>query len=142
MKWIASIFGKVAASPLFIYLKMALIAAAIAAAGTIAWKVRGAAAKVEQEKAVASAVAQANKDLAEERRITGVYRDLTDQRLAKLLQLVSNIKIENKTITNNIRTEAARDPKFYSQQLPEGGYKEWLRARALVAPAASAASSP
>lgn len=123
--------------------KIGLAITALVAVGWAAWYFRGLEAEQEKVTAVNAAVEAIQKDLDNERKLRAHFETLADQKLAKLFSAISGIKIEHKTITNNIQQEVKENPEFYSQPLPPGGFEQWTRARALIStasPASSAAS--
>lgn len=138
MGWLARIAG----ASWFIYVKLAFFAAIVIAAAVIAWRLRGAQADEEQQKAVDAAVAQIQKDLDQEREWRGFYQGLADNQLTDLLNKLNTISGQVSQVKANLKVERAKNPEFYAQKLPEGGYAEWMRARSLVAAPAPSASQP
>ena len=96
-------------------------------------------AEEDKRKAVGTAMADVRARLNLEVRIREKIEELVDARLDELMKSISNIRVENKTITNNITKEREVHKEFYMQPLPPGGYEQWKRARAMVAPASSPA---
>lgn len=130
-----ALFAAITGSPFFIYAKIALLAAAIGGAAYFAWDYRSRIAESEKQRAVDAAVTAAvkeiNQKLETERKLRAVYQLMAEDQLAKLLKSISNIRIEHKTIENNIYREVRSNPEFYNQPLPPQGYEEWKRSRAL-----------
>ena len=134
------LLSSVAGSPYFLYMKLAAAAVVLAGVGWASWQVRALIAKDDEVKAVNAAVEKVGAELATERKLRALAETRADKEFAQLLQLISNIKVEHKTITNNVTKEREIHKEFYIQPLPEGGYEQWKRARALLG--ASSASSP
>lgn len=142
MKILSAITG----SPLFLYFKLGIVAAAIAGASYIAWDYRGALNEKEKQEAVNNAVRTAvskiEKDLEIERGLRQVYQSLAESKYEQLLKSFANIRVEHTTIEKNIYHEIEKNPLFYSQPLPPGGYEQWKRARALSQGSVSEPPSP
>lgn len=118
-------------APFALYLKLAVIAALVAGAVWVTWELRGADIEKEKQKAVTEAVLDMTQQYNQEREWRLHYQAQADK-FGEVLTAINNIKIEHKTVTNNIIKEIERDPKFYGQALPEGGRKAWMDSRALV----------
>ena len=125
-------------SPFWAYLKLGAAVAVIALVAFFTWQIRGLQAEHDQQEAVEKVTREAQARLNTEVRLRVHYQDLADTRLEELLKSITNIKLEHKTITNNITKEIEIHREFYDQALPEGGYEQWRKSRAL----ASGASSP
>lgn len=123
-----------------VYIKLGVVALLVGGAAWVSWQLRSSSIEEEKREAVESATKQLQKDLDTERWLRGKFEALADKKLEDLLISISNIKVEHTTITNNITKEREAHKEFYSQKLPAGGYEEWMKARALVAP--PVASSP
>lgn len=120
------------------YLKLGLLAVLVvsAAAGSayVAWKLRASTVPAEIQSAVDSAAKQWQDQLAQERELRVYFQGMADDRLARMLKLISNINRESGVISQGIAEERQRNREFYEQQLPPGGYEQWMRARQLVSP--------
>lgn len=127
--------------PAIPWIKLAGIAALVAGGAYISWELRSASAEKEKTAAVAAAVKDMEGKILEERFNRAYFQDLADKRLTALTGLITNIKVEHRTIVNNIQNEVAANPEFYRQPLTPGGYDQWKRARALVAPTSPASSA-
>lgn len=129
------LFSAITGNPLFVYAKWIFMLAVLCGVAYFAWDYRGSLESEGRQKAVNTAVDVAvtkiQGELETERALRTHYQTLADVKLAKLLQTISNIKVEHKTIENNIIQEVQRDPVFYSQPLPPQGYEQWKKARAL-----------
>lgn len=128
------------AAPWFIYVKLALVASLVAGSAWVAWSLRDAKAVKEQAEAVSAVQEKYQKDLDNERWMRGEFQRLVDDHLAALLKSVSNIQQQSLDINKRVEQELRRNPDFYKQALPPGGYEEWKRARQLAG--SSTASSP
>jgi Tfp pilus assembly protein PilO len=124
------------------YVKAALALAFLTALVTFTWSVRGLYAEKAKQAAVQQALREAQAKIDAEVKLRLHYQGLADTKLEALLKSISNIKVEHRTITNNITREREIHKEFYAQPLPESGYELWKRSRALVTPLAPAASSP
>lgn len=127
--------------PYLIWIKLAAILAIVAGASYLAWDYRGALNEREKIEAVNKATEKIQSELNEERRIGAIYKNLADEKLATLLEKVSNIKITNKTVNTTILQDVKDNPEFYSQPIPPVGYSQWQKARSLVV-SPSASPSP
>lgn len=130
------------ANPFMLYIKLALVAAVVGVAVWGTWEVRSGMAVKEKAKAVSDAVKQIEKDLEEERRLRAHFQGMADDKLATLLQLISNIKSTHTEIVREVQVERKSNPAFYQQPLPPKGYEQWKRARALVQSSAASSSAP
>ncbi len=130
-----NLFSALVGSPWFLYFKLGLVAAAVAGSAYLAWDYRGAIAERETQTAVNTAVTTAvkviQKDLDTERAFRTFYQGLADEKYEKLMKSFANIRVEHRTIQNNIYQEIEKNPEFYKLPLPPGGYEEWKKARAL-----------
>jgi hypothetical protein len=115
-----------------LYIKLAIIGMLVAGSVWATWELRGAGIAQEKQEAVDDAVTEITKQYNQEKEWRAYYQKLSDEKLTTILNRITEIKVEHKTITNNITKEIERDPKFYGQALPEGGRAEWLKARELV----------
>ena len=119
-------------NPYMLWIKLGLIAALCLGTAWVSWKLAHADVEQEKQKAVAVAVKDMTAQYTQEKQWRQHYQSLADDRLAAILNKIADIKVEHKTITNNITKEIERDPAFYGQALPLGGREQWLKARALV----------
>lgn len=124
--------ARLLASPALIYVKLVLLAILVAGAGYAAWSIRGAYADREKEEAVNAAVASIQKDLDTERLLRGQYETLADTRLTALMKSISKLQTDFKAVSGSIAEERKNNPAFYNQPLPDKGYEQWKRARALL----------
>lgn len=129
-------------TPYMIWIKVAAVAALVAAAAYLAWDYRGAISEREQQAAVDGAVKGIKVQLENERLWRVHYQDLAEKQLAGLSDQIGNIKIEHVTITQTVREEVKANPKFYQQPLPDKGYEQWLKARALATGKTSPSTAP
>lgn len=116
--------------------------AALCAGAYGSWQIKSHYAEIDKTKAVAAATTAAQKEIDKERELRQKYQQLVDVKMEELLKSISNIKVEHTTITRNITKEIQVNREFYVQKLPDGGFEQWKRARALVSPVSAAASSP
>ena len=122
----------ISASPWFIYLKLAALAALVAGAGYTAWSIRGAYADREKTEAVDKAVAAIQKDLDAERKLRGEYETFTNDKVEALMKSISKLQNDFKGVAGNIAKERASNPQFYEQPIPDGGYAQWQKAKELL----------
>lgn len=135
--------AKYAAAPWFLYLKIALVAVLAAGAAWVAWKVRGSYAEREKTEAVNAAVQSINEQLRIEQQTRAVWEGIATGNQTEIIDRLKLISGATGQIRKDIAKERAINPEFYGQKLPEGGYNQWMKARALVvSPAASAVSAP
>lgn len=127
-------------APYLLYIKLGIVAALIAGAATIAWKVRSATAQKDQDKAVAAATKEISGKLDVERTARAKAETQSNEKLDALLISISILQAQQSQIKEGIAKERQANKKFYAQALPPGGYEQWKQARALAGP--SPASSP
>lgn len=130
-----------------LYIKLGIVAALIAGAALLSWRVRSATAKEDQDKAVATAVNDISTKLDSERAARMRAESYSDEKLEKLLKSLSQVQAQQAQLKDSIAKERLANKAFYQQALPPGGYESWKNARALTAPltappALPAASAP
>lgn len=125
------------AVPVLLYVKLAGVAALVAGTAWAAWAIRDASAEEDKQEAVREVVRATQRELDRERELRSHYQKLSDNKLSDVLNSIANIRVEHKTVTNNITREREVHKEFYMQPLPPGGYEQWLRARSLALPASS-----
>jgi Asp-tRNA(Asn)/Glu-tRNA(Gln) amidotransferase B subunit len=127
-------------APYMLYIKLAALALLVGGAAYLAWDYRGALNEREKIEAVNKATEKIQGELNEEKRISALYKNLADEKLATLLEKVSNIKITHKTVNTTILQDVKENPEFYSQPIPPVGFEQWKKARSLVVSSSPAPS--
>ena len=129
-----------------LYIYGAIIAAVLGAVFYGAWSWRGTIAEVEQDKAVKSAVTDAVQQievrLQEERANRSYFQGIAEGILADLGKKLDGIRSGQTEVKVAVSKGLARDPKFYSQPIPQPERDAWLKARKLASQPASSASAP
>jgi uncharacterized membrane-anchored protein YhcB (DUF1043 family) len=119
-------------SPIFLYVKIITVVLFAALVGYLSWIVRGNFAEDEKRVAVNNAVQSIKKELDLEREMRSKYETIAKNQLDALLKSISKLQKDFKDVSNDVASERAKNPKFYTQPLPEQGYLQWKRARELL----------
>lgn len=119
------------------YVKLALISVLVVGSAYASWWTRGVFAEDEKKEAVDVATKDLTAKFKTEQDLRQVYQNLAESRFVDLMKAINGIQIRHVTIVQETGKEIASNPQFYNQQLPPGGYTQWLNAREMVNKAAA-----
>lgn len=132
--------------PWLLYIKIALVTAILGGVAFASWHVRALIAARDQDKAVSTAVTNVvevlQSRLAEERKLRQHFETVANNGVDALMKSISTLRKNYAVLGQSLAKERASNPSFYLQPLPEAGYEQWKKARALFGPSAAASSPP